>query len=83
MKTTLDLPDRLLREAKATAARKGLSLKGFVAEAIGEKLAAEGQGRSKPWLRHFGALGHLRSETRRIERIIDENFERIDPEGWA
>ena len=39
MKTTFDLPDPLLRKAKALAARQGRPLRDFVAEAIDEKLA--------------------------------------------
>ena len=39
MKTTFELPDPLLRRAKAVAARQGRPLRDFVAEAIDEKLA--------------------------------------------
>ena len=81
MKTTFELPDELLREAKATAARKGQSLKSFVAAAIEAKLERDGD-LPKPWLKHFGSLKHLREETKRIETIIDEEFETIDEEGW-
>lgn len=38
MKTTFDLPDPLLRKAKAAAARQGRPLRDLVAEAIDEKL---------------------------------------------
>ena len=38
MKTTFDLPDPLVRQAKALAARQGRPLRDFVAEAIDEKL---------------------------------------------
>jgi hypothetical protein len=38
MKTTFDLPDPLLRRAKAVAAEQGRPLRDFVAEAIAEKL---------------------------------------------
>lgn len=39
MKTTFDLPDPLLRKAKAAAAEQGRPLRDLVAEAITEKLA--------------------------------------------
>lgn len=38
MKTTFDLPDPLIRRAKALAAEQGRPLRDFVAEAIAEKL---------------------------------------------
>ena len=40
MKTTFDLPDPLLRRAKAVAAEQGRPLRDLIAEAITEKLAA-------------------------------------------
>lgn len=40
MKTTFDLPDPLLRKAKAAAAGQGRPLRDLVAEALVEKLAA-------------------------------------------
>jgi hypothetical protein len=41
MKTTFDLPDLLVRQAKALAAEQGRPLRDLVAEAITEKLAAQ------------------------------------------
>ena len=40
MKTTFDLPDPLLRRAKAVAAEQGRPLRDLIAEAITDKLAA-------------------------------------------
>lgn len=40
MKTTFDLPDPLLRRAKAVAAEQGRPLRDLIAEAIIDKLAA-------------------------------------------
>jgi hypothetical protein len=40
MKTTFDLPDPVLRRAKAAAAAQGRPLRDLVAEALAEKLAA-------------------------------------------
>jgi hypothetical protein len=39
MRTTVDLPDPLLRRAKAAAALEGKSLKTFLAEAIEQRLS--------------------------------------------
>ena len=40
MKTTIDLPDELFREAKARAAIEGIKLKDLVADALRAKLHA-------------------------------------------
>ena len=34
----------------------------------------------KPWLKHMGKLKRLRKETRRINRLIAEDSEKIDAE---
>ena len=36
--------------------------------------------RGKPWLECAGELSHLHSETARIQEIVDEEFERVEPE---
>jgi len=36
----------------------------------------------KPWMKGFGALRHLHEENVRIQQIIDEEFEQIEPEDW-
>jgi hypothetical protein len=36
----------------------------------------------KPWMKGFGALRHLQEENVRIQQIIDEEFEQIEPEDW-
>jgi hypothetical protein len=82
VKTTIELPDELFREAKATAARQGRSLRAVVTEALADKLQAGGapSNAPPPWHRAIGALRHLRDEHRKIERWIEEEFERIEPE---
>ena len=83
MKTTLEVPDALFREAKATAAARGPSLKTFVTEALREKLSRRSGQRgptSPPWMRGFGQLRALRKETARIQDRIDEAFGTVEPE---
>ena len=41
MRTTIDLPEHILRHAKATASLAGKTLKTFVTEALESKIAAE------------------------------------------
>ena len=82
MKTTLDIPDAIFRKAKATAAERGVPLREFVTEAISEKLNGMAKNGKKPWMAAFGKLKHLRKETARINRIIEEEFEKIEPEDY-
>lgn len=80
MKTTLEIPDSVFRQAKARAAQQGIPLRQFVSEAVEEKLEASPRGGEKPWLKMAGGLRHLRKETARIRQVVEEEFERIEPE---
>ena len=80
MKTTLEIPDPVFRRAKSAAAARGIPLREFVTEAVKEKLAPHTG--EKPWVKLMGKLKHLHKETVRINRRIDEDSEKIDPEMW-
>jgi hypothetical protein len=87
MKTTVEIPDNTLKRAKSLAAAKGLSLEQLVAEAIEDKIGrGEEPGRGEPqWMRLYGAFAKsddMRADTRNIQKIIDQEFERIDPGEW-
>ena len=79
MKTTLEIPDALFRQAKAAAALKGIPLRELVTDALAEKLRAS-EFTEKPWMECVGQLRGLRHETARINKIIEEEFRRIEPE---
>jgi len=79
MKTTLEIPDGVFRRAKVRAAERGIPLRQFLTEAA-DKLQADVAIRSKPWMKGAGGLRHLRKETARINKLIEEEFERIEPE---
>jgi hypothetical protein len=78
MKTTLEIPDLLFRRAKSVAAERGIPFRELVTEALAEKLTAPAG--DKPWMKSFGKLSGLRKESARISRIIEEEFERIEPQ---
>lgn len=82
MKTTLEIPDPVFRRAKARAAERGIPLRQFVTEAVEEKLGATTSNDEKPWMKCLGQLRHLKSDLRRIDQIIEEEFEQIEPEEW-
>ena len=83
MKTTLEIPDVIFRRAKARAAEQGVPLRQFVTQAVAEKLETESPSRQKAWLRLAGSLRHLRKENARINHLIEQEFERIEPEDRA
>lgn len=80
MKTTLEIPDQTFRKAKATASALGIPLREFVTRAVEEKLALGARRQSKPWMECAGELAHLHKETLRVQKIIDQEFENIEPE---
>ena len=83
MKTTIEIPDPLFREVKATAASRGQSLRQFLTDALVERLRhVEAQSR-RPWMKHFGALRDNSEEVDRIERVVEDEFENVDPRDWA
>ncbi|MGH9352299.1 MAG: hypothetical protein ACRD2G_09090 [Terriglobia bacterium] len=83
MKVTLEISADLLRRAKIKAAEEGIPLAQFVTNAISEKLLASPPGHAKAILKLGGKLRHLKAETARINKLIEDEFERIEPEDWA
>lgn len=82
MKTTLEIPDPVFRRAKSVAAARGIPLREFVTEAVKDKLASDAKASEKPWVKHMGKLKHLRKESARVNRLIEEDSEEIDMEMW-
>ncbi len=79
LKTTVEIPDRLFREAKTVAASRGLSLKTFLTEALTEKLSGSRR-RSDGWPVPPPKLA--RGEAQRVQTAIDAEFSKIDAEEW-
>ena len=86
MKTTIEIPDVIFRRAKSLAGSLGISLKQLFTEAIEEKLqggTARSGSATPSWMKLAGAFGKtpaMRAETRRIQRLIEEEFEQIEAE---
>ena len=88
MKTTIEVPDALFRQAKALAAARGVTLKHFFTEALREQFrraSHEGSGEiaEPPWMAGFGGLSDLGEDHRRVREAIEDEFERFDPEDLA
>jgi hypothetical protein len=80
MKITVEIPDPILRRARAFAAECGISYRALVSEALADKLRAHRRQAGKPWMDSFGKLRALHTETAKISRIIEEEFGQI--EAW-
>lgn len=85
VRTTIELPDPLFREVKATAAGQGMRLKDYITEALQDKLAKRPNPAAKPWMKFAGIAANdpeMVAELKRIEQIVDENFEQIEEQDW-
>jgi hypothetical protein len=80
LKTTLDLPDEVLRNAKATAAVRGESLRDFVASALEARLRSDSSARRSGWRSLFGLA--RAAEVRAVDRIISRDLETVDLAEW-
>ena len=65
MKTTLEIPDALFRQAKAATAEQGIPLRELVTVALAEKLRGQANAQ-KPWMNSFGKLRSLHAETEEL-----------------
>jgi hypothetical protein len=88
MKTTVEIPDTLFRKAKATAAEQGVPLKDLLSDAVRQYLqrgaadSSKNKPSSPPWMSAFGGLRSLHKETKRINRGLEQEFERIEEDEW-
>ncbi|RKX87382.1 MAG: hypothetical protein DRP58_02915 [Spirochaetes bacterium] len=83
MKTTFELPDNLFKQAKVYAAIHSLSLKELFRQAISEKLSTvETNIPQKPWMEFYGKGKKLKDELKKLDSIIESEFEIVDPREW-
>jgi hypothetical protein len=79
VKTTIELPDDLFREAKATAARRGTSLKAYLQEALTEKLALDVQPHQREgW--PVPPMPLSPEESRLFDEAVEQAFEQVEPD---
>lgn len=88
MKTTIELPDAMFRQAKALAAARGVTLRQLFTEALEEEIRRwtrrnRAGDAEPPWMAGFGTLSDLSDENRRVLALIEEEFERLSPEDLA
>lgn len=82
MRTTLEIPDSLFRRSKAAAALSGMPLKEFVARALRAYLSRQGDAvrEQSGWRSVFGRASP--EEVAEVDRVVEEEFGRADPEDW-
>ena len=80
MKTTLELPESLVREAEAAARAKGVPLDDFLAAVLRERLERRLTPPRRDWPVPPPAVDI--EETRRIQKVIDVEFGKIEWENW-
>ena len=82
MKTTMEMPDSLFRRVKSTASLSGRTMKDFITEAIVAALSHEEgrRGKETGWRSVFGKAS--KKDTQEVDAIINDEFERINPEDW-
>jgi hypothetical protein len=82
MKTTVEVPDSLYHQIKAQAALQGQSIKAFFVDALREKLGIGGEVNEEQvgWRAAFGAADP--EAVAEVQKIIDEEFSKVDPEDW-
>ena len=77
MRTSIDLPDDLHREAKLTAVARGVPFKSLVAEGLAELLRGSRESDGEPsWKRHIGTLSKEAGDE--MDRFLREaDFSRV------
>jgi hypothetical protein len=85
VKTTVEIPDELFKQAKVLAALEGVSMKQLITESLQQRVMSQSQeAKAEPsWRRAFGAMRSYRKENRHIERLIEQEFEQVEPEDRA
>lgn len=84
MRVTINLPDAMLRRAMVISARQSIPFEEFLTAALEEQIQryteeTQADEAEAPWMAGFGALADLSGENRRILKLIDEEFETLDP----
>jgi len=81
MKTTVELPDDLLQSTREYANEKGKTFKEVLIEALDQLVRPDIQPDNRPgWEKLFGAFSA--EDLCEVNKAINEEFSRIDVEGW-
>ena len=80
MTTTIELPDSVYDQVKAHAALQGTTVDAFLVERSVRNLRKRKIRQHLVWRSVFGKGD--KEAVAEVQRIIDEEFSKIDPEDW-
>lgn len=80
MRTSVDIPDDLLRKAKVHAAEHGKTLRQLIVHGLEIQVVPASD--SPRWLPLFGMLSEHKDEIQKMQKEIDEEFSKIDEDSW-
>jgi len=81
VKTTVEIPDQLLRQTKAAAALRGQSMKEFITAALQERCRLRTTATQESGWRVVFGRGK-RAQVARVAKVVDKEFSRVDDESW-
>ena len=81
MKTTIEIPDELLRKTKAIAAARGETLHEFISEALTTRLGSADQTTPPSGWRSVFGLAELKM-VQEIDGFLETEVERVDASEW-
>ncbi len=92
MTMTIEIPNELAAKVRAAAEARGVAPEEYVSTVLAENVRERSVDPfepqiaelvDKPWMRYFGISADLKDEIEAINRLIEEEFETMEPEDWA
>jgi hypothetical protein len=80
MKMTVELEDSVFSELEAYAQRNGKSVNAVLAATISDKFAPKPEQQLPGLMSVFGTAD--REAVAEVQRIIDEEFSKVNPDDW-
>ena len=80
MRATIEIDDSVFSEVEAYAQQIGKSVDAVLVEAISDKFAPDSESELPGLMSVFGTGDH--EAVTEVQRIIDEEFSKVDPDDW-
>jgi enoyl-CoA hydratase/carnithine racemase len=83
MKTTVELPEKLYKNAKALAKRKKKTLRELLIDALKKIVAEADEVTMQPeWMHCVGKFSGSKNETEAIQEIINADLGQVNESEW-